>query len=137
MGLDGPVLGARARIRRSTRSANAGVPIGVAVLAAGLYTLFRPGRRREAILANGRSPAAERAVDLEAGPGAVVAAGLAGAEAAPREPAAEPDPAAVEAEVLPAARSESTLEPGEAGRGDAHKGPHPRRFARHEPPMRG
>jgi len=145
---------------------NAAIPIGVGVLAAGLYTLFRPGRRREAILANGRSPAAERAVGLEAGPGAVVAAGLAGASAEAREPTGGPDPAAGlagasaearepaggpgpaagevevlpatgEVEVVPAAGSESAVETGEAGRGDAHKGPHGRRFARHEPPMRG
>ncbi len=47
---------------------NAAIPIGVAVLAAGLYTFFRPGQRRDATLASGwTAPAA--GVGLRRGPG--------------------------------------------------------------------
>jgi UDP-GlcNAc:undecaprenyl-phosphate/decaprenyl-phosphate GlcNAc-1-phosphate transferase len=92
------------------------IPIGVLVLAVGLYTLFQPGLRRDPSLDTaGRTRAAAGAVDaLGASRGSATA------------PLASPVAGAA----------------AEEGRGlelttEAHRTHHRRRFARHDPPMRG
>jgi UDP-GlcNAc:undecaprenyl-phosphate GlcNAc-1-phosphate transferase len=117
---------------------NAAIPIGIGVLAAGLYTLFQPGRRRDATLANGRAPVA--APGAEIGPGAAVAAGLAGASAGGREDPGGPVPVtALETGGTPTGAGEppEAGDAAEATHGETHRGQHRRRFARHDPPMRG
>ncbi len=109
-------------------------PIGLAVLAIVLYTLFQPGLRKDPSLeASARATAT--------GAGAAIAAGVPGA-AERRLPGGEDGGEGTGTEQRAATLTTSAppeagaTEGGAAGGDGGHRGKHRRRFARHHPPTR-
>jgi UDP-GlcNAc:undecaprenyl-phosphate GlcNAc-1-phosphate transferase len=105
------------------------IPIGLAVMAAALYTLFQPGLRKDPVLEAVAKSAAPAEMGSERDNSRLERPG-AGRRAEVGKAGARPDPVVVGAEQLPA---EQVREAAPGG----HRGQHRRRFARHHPPTRG
>jgi UDP-GlcNAc:undecaprenyl-phosphate GlcNAc-1-phosphate transferase len=105
------------------------IPIGLAVMAAALYTLFQPGLRKDPVLEAVAKSAAPAEMGSERDNSRLERPG-AGRRAEVGRAGARPDPVVVGAEQLPAEQVRDAAPGG-------HRGQHRRRFARHHPPTRG
>lgn len=107
-------------------------PIGLAVLAIVLYTLFQPGRRKDPSL-----EAAAKASASAAG-AAIGASAEVSAEPGLPDGAGRPETASLQQTAVSTSSAAETrsLEEGADGRDEGHRGKHRRRFARHHPPTR-
>lgn len=107
------------------------IPIGLLVLAAGLYTLFQPGLRRDPLFEGKERPLAESAAAGSASEGVVATANGGG-----WRQRGTPGPAAgVAGRASPPAGAPPGDSRHDIGAG-GHGGPRRRRFARHYPPTR-